>query len=167
MKRILILLLSLMLCLGGLTACGSDKKNDAVNNGPGSGSVIDPDGSVIDPDGSLVDPDGSIGNPSAPNASQPNGGSAAGGDVSGNGSGSMPEGALNNGTVGENPADSRNDADTSNDAARAGRTSTCTTEGETLFRPASYRQMLRNARVHDLDGDLTDGENSVTPGVLH
>ena len=85
----------------------------------------------------------------------------------GNGSGSMPEGALNNGTVGENPADSRNDADTSSDAARAGRTSTCTTEGETLFRPASYRQMLRNARVHDLDGDLTDGENSVTPGVLH
>ena len=114
-----------------------------------------------------MDPDGSIGNPSAPNASQPNGGSAAGGDVSGNGSGSMPEGALNNGTVGENPADSRNDADTSSDAARAGRTSTCTTEGETLFRPASYRQMLRNARVHDLDGDLTDGENSVTPGVLH
>ena len=82
MKRILILLLSLTLCLGGLTACGSDNKNDAVNNGPGSGSVIDPDGSVIDPDGSLVDPDGSIGNPSAPNASQPNGGSAAGGDVS-------------------------------------------------------------------------------------
>ena len=117
MKRILILLLSLTLCLGGLTACGSDKKNDAVNNGPGSGS--------------------------------------------------MPEGALNNGTVGENPADSRNDADAGSDAARAGRTSTCTTEGETLFRPASYRQMLRNARVHDLDGDLTDGENSVTPGVLH
>lgn len=160
MKRILILLLSLTLCLGGLTACGSDNKNDAVNNGAGSGSVIDPDGS-------LVDPDGSIGNPSAPNASQPNGGSAAGGDVSGNGSGSMPEGALNNGTVGENPADSRNDADAGSDAARAGRTSTCTAESETLFRPASYRQMLRNARVHDLDGDLTDGENSVTPGILH
>ena len=38
---------------------------------------------------------------------------------------------------------------------------------ETLFRPASYRQMLRNAQVHDRDGNLRDGENSVTPGILH
>ena len=30
---------------------------------------------------------------------------------------------------------------------------------------ASYDQMLRNARVHDGDGDLTDWENSVTPGA--
>ena len=28
---------------------------------------------------------------------------------------------------------------------------------------SSYEQMLRNARVHDSDGILTDGENSVTP----
>lgn len=27
-------------------------------------------------------------------------------------------------------------------------------------------QMLKNARVHDTDGDLTDLENSVTPGAL-
>lgn len=28
----------------------------------------------------------------------------------------------------------------------------------------NFNQMVRNGRVHDRDGDLTDGENSVTPG---
>ena len=149
MKQLLILLLSLTLCLGGLTACGTDQRDDAANNS-GSGSVIDPDGSLMDPEDDILE------NPSAPNASQPNGGSA-GSDPSGNGSGSTPEGALNNGTVGENPA-------ASSDGARSGRTAA---QHETLFRPASYRQMLRNAQVHDRDGKLWDGENSVTPGVKH
>ena len=149
MKQFLILLLSLTLCLGALTACGEDKRNDAPN-GSGSGSVIDPDGSLMDPENNVTE------DPSAPNASQPNGGSAAG-DPSGNGSGSMPEGALNNGTVGENPADSS--------GARSGRTAAAGREA--IFRPASYGQMLRNAQVHDRDGKLWDGENSVTPGVKH
>ena len=48
MKQLLILLLSLTLCLGGLTACGGDKKTDPGTNS-GSGSVIDPDGSLMDP----------------------------------------------------------------------------------------------------------------------
>ena len=152
MKQLLILLLSLTLCLGGLTACGTDKRDDAADNNSGSGSVIDPDGSLMDPEDDVRD------NPSAPNASQPNGGSA-GSDPSGNGSASTPEGALNNGTVGENPAASQD-----SDGARSGRTAA---QRETLFRPASYRQMLRNAQVHDRDGDLRDGENSVTPGILH
>ena len=152
MKQLLILLLSLTLCLGGLTACGTDKRDDAADNNSGSGSVIDPDGSLMDPEDDILE------NPSAPNASQPNGGSA-GSDPSGNGSGSTPEGALNNGTVGENPAASQD-----SDGARSGRTAA---QRETLFRPASYRQMLRNAQVHDRDGDLRDGENSVTPGILH
>ena len=30
---------------------------------------------------------------------------------------------------------------------------------------ASIDRMLRNGRVHDRDGDLLDGENSVTPGT--
>ena len=30
---------------------------------------------------------------------------------------------------------------------------------------ASTDRMLRNGRVHDRDGDLLDGENSVTPGA--
>lgn len=151
MKQLLILLLSLTLCLGGLTACGTDKRDDAADNNSGSGSVIDPDGSLMDPEDDVLD------NPSAPNASQPNGGSA-GSDPSGSGSGSTPEGALNNGTVGENPA-------ASSDGARSGQTAAG--REDALFRPASYRQMLRNAQVHDRDGRLWDGENSVTPGVKH
>ena len=139
MKQLLILLLSLTLCLGGLTACGTDKRDDAADNNSGSGSVIDPDGSLMDPEDDVRD------NPSAPNASQPNGGSA----------GSDPSG---NGTVGENPA-------ASSDGARSGRTAAG--REDALFRPASYRQMLRNAQVHDRDGKLWDGENSVTPGVRH
>ena len=31
-----------------------------------------------------------------------------------------------------------------------------------LLRGRSYEEMLRNGRVHDTDGFLTDGENSVT-----
>ena len=50
MKQLLILLLSLTLCLGGLTACGTDKRDDAADNTSGSGSVIDPDGSLMDPE---------------------------------------------------------------------------------------------------------------------
>ena len=34
-----------------------------------------------------------------------------------------------------------------------------------VIRGATYGQMLRNARVHDADGYLLDGENSVTPGA--
>ena len=30
-----------------------------------------------------------------------------------------------------------------------------------------YRQMVRNGQIHDRDGDLTDMENSVTPGKTH
>ena len=115
MKQLLILLLSLTLCLGGLTACGGDKKTDPGTNS-GSGSVIDPDGSLMDPEDDILE------HPSAPNASQ------------------------------------------DSDGARSGRTAA---QRETLFRPASYRQMLRNAQVHDRDGNLRDGENSVTPGILH
>ena len=153
MKRILILLLSLTLCLGGLTACGNDDRNDTGN--PGS-SVTD--GGTSGRDDGVLDGD----------AGAPDG--STGGDVNGNGSGSMPDGALNNGTVGENPAASRDDAGSGDGAASSGRaahSSARTADDETLFRAASYRQMLRNARVHDGDGILTDGENALTPGILH
>ena len=35
----------------------------------------------------------------------------------------------------------------------------------TLIHGATYGQMLRNARVHDRDGFLLDGENAVTSGT--
>ena len=62
------------------------------------------------------------------------------------------------------PRDRENPA-ASSDGARSGRTAAG--REDALFRPASYRQMLRNAQVHDRDGKLWDGENSVTPGVRH
>lgn len=36
-----------------------------------------------------------------------------------------------------------------------------------VIRGATYGQMLRNARVHDRDGFLLDGENAVTPGAAY
>lgn len=49
---------------------------------------------------------------------------------------------------------------------RSTTTGTATTQrSNQLLRGASYEQMLRNARVHDRDGDLTDGENAMTPGT--
>jgi hypothetical protein len=36
-----------------------------------------------------------------------------------------------------------------------------------VIRGATYGQMLRNARVHDTDGYLLDGENAVTPGTAY
>ena len=53
------------------------------------------------------------------------------------------------------------------DAVDGAARSTEPKEDESLFRAASYEQMVRNARVHDTDGILTDGENSLTPGVAH
>lgn len=42
-----------------------------------------------------------------------------------------------------------------------------TSKDEPIVRSATYDQMKRNAQVHDTDGDLTDGENAVTPGIAH
>ena len=49
-------------------------------------------------------------------------------------------------------------------------TTTTTTQNGTngsVIRGATYGQMLRNARVHDKDGFLLDGENAVTPGAAY
>lgn len=42
-----------------------------------------------------------------------------------------------------------------------------TTNQPSVVRGATYEQMLRNARVHDTNGFLRDGENAVTPGTLY
>lgn len=51
-------------------------------------------------------------------------------------------------------------------------TATTTTQNQnetngSVIRGATYGQMLRNARVHDKDGFLLDGENAVTPGAAY
>ena len=77
--------------------------------------------------------------------------------------GIAPEGALSGensaGTTARNRGVSKGTA-----AAQTSRTSAA---GESLFRVASFDQMIRNAKVHDEDGNLTDLENSITPGIMH
>jgi len=36
-----------------------------------------------------------------------------------------------------------------------------------MLRGATYDQMLRNAQVHDTDGNLYDYENAMTPGTRY
>ncbi|SFO97748.1 hypothetical protein SAMN05216343_101176 [Oscillibacter sp. PC13] len=66
----------------------------------------------------------------------------------GNGTDNSSTGDILTGTDGENAANS-----TVNQSARTG--------------GVTYGQMLRNARVHDTNGNLKDLENAVTPGSAH
>ena len=156
MKRALAVLCSVALLALILTACGTGKDNTTggnVSNGDyGSGSAS---------------PDDTISGDTTPDA--------------------IPD---NGTTDSKNPSTDENDMasdlekdaktgmddlkDGVEDAARdvkdavdGAARSTEPKEDESLFRAASYEQMVRNAKVHDTDGILTDGENSLTPGVAH
>ena len=63
----------------------------------------------------------------------------------------------------EDAADDVKDALTGDNAKNEGSAE----KQNSLTGGVSFGQMLRNARVHDKDGDLTDHENSVTPGASH
>ena len=71
------------------------------------------------------------------------------------------EGTTNNGTMngGTNSGDGSTGSGTDSSArSRYGTDSS----SDSLLGCRSYEQMLRDGRVHDSDGFLTDGENSVT-----
>ena len=78
---------------------------------------------------------------------------------SGNNSSNMPGNNSGNGNAasGDNSEQDTNSGGL--DDALTGDSATNNTGGVT------YEQMLRNARVHDRDGDLTDHENAATPGT--
>nr|WP_326185074.1 hypothetical protein [uncultured Oscillibacter sp.] len=78
-------------------------------------------------------------------------------DSNGTNGGSLAEDAGNAVTDG---IDDVGDALTGDNAQNGTANKTRSTGG------ATYGQMLRNGRVHDRDGDLTDGENSVTRGAM-
>lgn len=65
-----------------------------------------------------------------------------------------PSTALENGKVQKSPT------------AQESRSARQQSGGDSLLPGATYEEMLRNARVHDRDGDLSDGENAVTPGTV-
>ena len=114
---------------------------------------------------------------------------ACGGEDMNNGADSddtpMTDNAIDNGIISDTPDNSADDntGDTSddngngthadgNDSSEAITGTDDTNREDPVEKQdsrigASYSQMLRNAHVHDTDGDLTDYENAVTPGASH
>lgn len=159
MKRTLAVLFATALLVFTLAGCGTDKE---ATNGNGSASV------------------GDTGNGSSDSKDQGSGGAnndggniITGTDEPGDGQNGTDDSALEpgdgalNGETGAGDTGLTNNGgnkDANSAAARSYRTAGT---DDTLFHGASYNQMVRNARVHDADGILTDGENSLTPGVAH
>jgi len=144
MKKGLTFLLVALMLVFSLTACGgNDKQQENQNDSAvvGGDTANNSDNGSDTGSGSTSGNNGNSGN---------NSGSMAGNDSnSSNGSNS---GSGNNSST-DNNSGGLNDALT--DDSSIGNT----TGGVT------YEQMLRNARVHDRDGDLTDHENAATPGT--
>ena len=89
-----------------------------------------------------------------------------------NNNGTTQNGTMNNGTVGNgtmNGGTNNGTADNNtrnrsyNSYAQPGVNGPTSSDSvNDLLRGRSYEEMLRNGRVHDTDGILTDGENSVS-----
>lgn len=144
MKRSLTLLVASLLLVFSLTACGgNDKQQD--NNANQNGSAVT----------------------GSDNAADNNDNAANNGENNANGN--QDDSLMDD--VGDAITDGANDVkdgiDDVGDAITGDNTNTGTanrTRGTTGG--ATYEQMLRNARVHDRDGYLKDGENSVTPSSM-
>ena len=149
-------LLSLLLTLS-LTACGGGgKQTNDENNGVTSGETgSDSSGnntsdsamggsSDMDSDNGGKGTAGSDNNNRTSGSSDANGGTVAG-DIDGKGD------SLLDPSSGANSQDGGNAVPQSHGG----------------WKPASFDQMVRNGKVHDKDGILTDFENSVTPGSSH
>ena len=154
MKRTFALLLCALLALG-VSACGDDR-NSAAN-------------------GSAVTENGTADNGGVQNGVQPeaNGNTMVPGPGDGASESILPDENLPGGTA-DSPTDGLTGEPLRPDGDLAGTADTARPSGgesavqqSTVIHGATYGQMLRNARVHDSDGILTDGENSVTPGILH
>ena len=155
-SKFLPLLLTLgLLC--AVTGCGRDN-TVPDNNGTGNGVVND---NTVQGEDPILggNADNGVNNGTANGNGTTNGNMADNGTVNGNdtvnGNGTV-NGGLNNDGTGPNST-------TANGTANNGAGAT----GRSVIRPTGYDQMLRNARVHDTDGILTDGENAVTPGIIH
>ncbi len=149
-------LLALLLTLS-LTACGGGgKQTNDENNGVTSGETgSDSSGnntsdsamggsSDMDSDNGGKGTAGSDNNNRTSGSSDANGGTVAG-DIDGKGD------SLLDPSSGANSQDGGNAVPQSHGG----------------WKPASFDQMVRNGKVHDRDGILTDFENSVTPGSSH
>lgn len=156
MKRALAVLFSVALLAFVLTACGTGKDNttgSSASNGDYNTDSAAPGDAVLGD----TTPDAIPDNGTTDNKDQTTDGSDMTSDLEHD-----TKTAVDNLEDGVEDA-ARDVKDAVDGAAR----STEPKEDESLFRAASYEQMVRNAKVHDTDGILTDGENSLTPGVAH
>lgn len=156
MKRSLALLFTALLALS-LTACGRDRQ---------SGIVDDPAGDAVTGESGAAGTDGGpiSGTPGAPGSD----GTAGTGDsgMAGNGDAitGTPGAAGSSGSA-LTDGDGTDGGTLADDAANAlKKGAEDIAGGAARMGGASYHQMVRNARVHDADGDLKDMENAVTPG---
>lgn len=156
MKRALAVLFSVALLAFVLTACGTGKDNttgSSASNGDYNTDSAAPGDAVLGD----TTPDAIPDNGTTDNKDQTTDGSDMTSDLEKDAKDAVDD--LENGVK-----DAANDV---KDAVDGAARSTEPKEDESLFRAASYEQMVRNAKVHDTDGILTDGENSLTPGVAH
>lgn len=142
MKRSLTLLVASLLLVFSLTACGgNDKQQDNSANQNGSAAT-----------GS----DNATGNNAADNGEN---------SANGNRDDSLMDDVGD--AITDGAEDVKDGIDDVGDAMTGDNANTGTanqTRGTTGG--ATYEQMLRNARVHDRDGNLKDYENSVTPSSM-
>lgn len=157
MKRALAVLFSVALLALVLTACGTGKDNTTGSHSASNGDYNTDSAAPGDAVLGDTTPDAIPDNGTTDNKDQTTDGSDMTSDLEHD-----TKTAVDNLEDGVEDA-ARDVKDAVDGAAR----STEPKEDESLFRAASYEQMVRNARVHDTDGILTDGENSLTPGVAH
>lgn len=157
MKRALAVLFSVALLALVLTACGTGKDNTTGSHSASNGDYNTDSAAPGDAVLGDTTPDAIPDNGTTNNKDQTTDGSDMTSDLEHD-----TKTAVDNLEDGVEDA-ARDVKDAVDGAAR----STEPKEDESLFRAASYEQMVRNAKVHDTDGILTDGENSLTPGVAH
>ena len=141
MKRQFALLLASALLVFALTACGGDDKDASHDSGEqntAGESIQDAGDNIADAGEDILDAGKDVLDP----------------DDNRDGQADLPE----------------TDRDTADrDDHTALTDGTTSTEGTATKQSGrvgvSYGQMLRNARVHDTDGFLKDGENAVSPGA--
>lgn len=147
-KHLTLLLVSALM-LFSLAACGcsaKDKGNAGTNNTV-TGSETVENGSADTGKGNAANSNGSVIDGSTNgNVNDTHNGTANNGN-------SLVDDAQN--AVNEGIDDVQNALDGNNGTAK-----------NSSAGGVSFRKMLENGRVHDKDGDLTDGENSVSSGRL-
>ncbi len=163
------LLLAALMTVFSLAACGSNEGNSVSGSGSANSGGAGTGSTAADGSGSgsgSANDDGMGGmtgsGSSGPADSGLNGGQG-GSSIAGSSNGSSSA-AGSNGSSASGSGDALTRG--ARDVVRGTENAVSDATGG-LLRGASYEQMLRNARVHDTDGDLYDYENAMTPGTRY